>query len=322
MFFQGERGKFIGFYALALTNGPHFGPIAGGFIAKNLGWRWIFYINAIMMSCILAVYLVSFPETLFSRTEFSNLENRSYWGRLAFRGKVLDRKIRATDFLNNFRMLRYVAVVVPCVYYMTTNTYGSIIFVLTASSISEKLYRFDTAQNGVLLGVPLTLGCLIGEACTGWISDWLINRYARRHGGRRKPEARLHLAYLGLFLPAGLIIHGVSVANRAPWIALAVGMVVASVGVQAGTTLVYSYCSDCYKPQAAEISTVINLFRQIFAFTIGFYAIPYGTAHGYDVAWGTFAAVNFATWLPVVWLIFHGEAIRERQGAPKMHEDL
>jgi len=30
MFFQGERGKFMGFYALALTNGPHFGPIAGG----------------------------------------------------------------------------------------------------------------------------------------------------------------------------------------------------------------------------------------------------------------------------------------------------
>ncbi|KAH8905828.1 MFS general substrate transporter [Coniochaeta sp. PMI_546] len=322
LFFQGERGKFIGFYALALTNGPHFGPIAGGFIAKNLGWRWIFFINAIMMGSILAIYLVSFPETLFSRTEFSNLENRSYWRRLAFRGKVLDRKLKASDFLNNFRMLKYVAVVVPCVYYMTTNTYGSIIFVLTASSISEKLYHFDTAQNGVLLGVPLTLGCLIGEACTGWISDWLINRYARRHDGHRKPEARLHLAFLGLFLPAGLIIHGVSVAHRAPWIALAIGMVVASIGVQAGTTLVYSYCSDCYKPQAAEISTIINLFRQIFAFTIGFYAIPYGTGHGYDVAWGTFAAINFVTWLPVVFLIFRGEAIRAKQGVPKMHEDL
>lgn len=45
MFFQGERGTYLGFYALALTNGPHFGPIAGGYLALNLGWRWIFYVS-------------------------------------------------------------------------------------------------------------------------------------------------------------------------------------------------------------------------------------------------------------------------------------
>ncbi|KAL6834623.1 major facilitator superfamily domain-containing protein [Trichoderma camerunense] len=322
MFFQGERGKYIGFYALALTNGPHFGPIAGGFIAQDQGWRWIFKINAIMMGGVLAVYLVAFPETLFSRTEFSTLENRSYWGRLAFRGKVINRKLKPSDFLHNFKMLRYVAVVLPCIYYMTTNTYGSIVFVLTASSISEKLYHFDVAQNGLLLGVPLTIGCLIGEACTGWISDWLINRYARRHDGYRKPEARLHLAPLGLFLPAGLIIHGVSVSNDAPWIALAIGMAVASIGVQAGTTLTYSYISDCYKPQAAEVSTIINLFRQIFAFTIGFYALPFGQSAGFDVAWGVFAVINFVAWLPLLLLIFRGEEIRKAQGVPEMHQDL
>ncbi|KIM77704.1 hypothetical protein PILCRDRAFT_613073 [Piloderma croceum F 1598] len=37
MFFQGERGRFMGFYSLAITNGPHFGPIAGGFVSLNLG---------------------------------------------------------------------------------------------------------------------------------------------------------------------------------------------------------------------------------------------------------------------------------------------
>lgn len=275
-----------------------------------------------MMGGVLAVYLVAFPETLFSRTEFSTLENRTYWGRLAFRGKVINRKLKPSDFLHNFKMLRYVAVVLPCIYYMTTNTYGSIVFVLTASSISEKLYHFDVAQNGLLLGVPLTIGCLIGEACTGWISDWLINRYARRHDGYRKPEARLHLAPLGLFLPAGLIIHGVSVSNHAPWIALAIGMAVASIGVQAGTTLTYSYISDCYKPQAAEVSTIINLFRQIFAFTIGFYALPFGESAGFDVAWGVFAVINFVAWLPLLLLIYRGEEIRKAQGVPEMHQDL
>jgi MFS family permease len=193
---------------------------------------------------------------------------------------------------------------------------------LTASSITEDLYDFNTGQTGVLLGVPLTLGCLIGESCTGWISDQLINRYAKHHDGYRKPEVRLHLAFLCLFMPIGLIIHGVCVQNRTPWIGLAVGMVVASIGVQAGTTLVYSYCTDCYKPQAAEVSTIINLFRQIYAFSIGFYALPFGEKHGFATAWGTFAVINFVTWLPLLYLIWKGEEIREREGKPDLHKDL
>ncbi|KAF2099946.1 MFS general substrate transporter [Rhizodiscina lignyota] len=322
MFFQGERGRYMGFYALALTNGPHFGPIAGGFVALNLGWRWIFFINAIMLSAVLVLFIVSFPETLFSREEFSNLESRGYWSRMAFRGRVLNRKLTWRDFIGNFRMLKYVAIVVPCAYYMTANTYGSIIFVLTASSITEDLYKFNTAQNGLLLGIPLTIGCLIGESCTGWISDALINRYARRHGGYRKPETRLWLAPIGLLLPAGLIIHGVSVQNRAPWIALAIGMAVTSIGTQAATTLTYAYCTDCYKPQAAEVSTLINLFRQMFAFVIGFYALPFGEGDGYGVAWGTFAAINFLFWIPLMWLIWRGKWIRDIQGEPDLHNDL
>lgn len=274
------------------------------------------------MGAILAAFVVSFPETLYSRTQFSNLEELSYWKKLAFRGKVLDRQLHKSDFLNNFKMLKYWTVWIPCVYYMTANTYGSILFVLTASSITTRLYGFDSSQTGILLGVPLTIGCLIGEACTGWISDWLINRYARRHDGYRKPEARLHLCYLGLFLPAGLIIHGVCVSRHTPWIGLAVGMVVTSIGVQAATTLTYTYCSDCYKPQAPEVLTMVNLFRQIFAFTIGFYALPFGNKYGFDVAWGTFAAVHFATWLPLLLLIWKGEGIRKRQGVPNFDQDL
>ena len=203
-----------------------------------------------------------------------------------------------------------------------TNTYGSIVFVLTASSITEDLYKFNTAQNGLLLGIPLTLGCLIGEACTGWISDLLVNRYAKRHNGYRKPEVRLYLAFIALLVPVGLIIHGVCVKERTHWIGLAIGLVVTSIGVQAGTTLTYAYCTDCYKPQAAEISTLINLARQIFAFTIGFYALPFGQTTSFAASEGTFAAINFLTWCPLMLLIWKGEQIRASQGEPDLHKDL
>jgi MFS family permease len=275
-----------------------------------------------MMGAVLLLFVVSFPETLFSRTDYSTLENRSYWKRFIFWGKVVDRPLRISDFLNNFKMLKYWSIIIPCVYYMTTNTYGSLIFVLTMSSISERLYDFNTGQTGLLIGVPLSIGCLIGESCTGWISDWLCNRYAKRHDGYYKAEVRLWLAPLALFLPIGLIIHGICVQKNQPWISLAIAEVVASIGVQAGTTITYSYCSDCYKPQAAEVSTIINLFRFVYAFTIGFYALPFGTDHGFGVAWGTLAAVNFVTWIPLVALIWVGEKIRGRQGESNLHKDL
>ena len=30
---------------ITATSKPHFGPIAGGYIALNLGWRWIFFVS-------------------------------------------------------------------------------------------------------------------------------------------------------------------------------------------------------------------------------------------------------------------------------------
>lgn len=274
------------------------------------------------MSGVLVIFILSFPETLFSRTDFSTLEGRSYWRKMTFQGKVVNHPLKLSNFLHNFRMLQYWSIVIPCVYYMTANTYGSLLFTLTMPSLAPELYHFNTAQTGLLLGIPLTIGCLIGESSTGWLSDWLINRYASRHDGYRKPEVRLYLAPLCLFLPAGLIIHGVCVENKTHWIAIAIAMVITSIGVQAGTTLTYSYCSDCYKPQAAEVSTIINLFRFVFAFTLGFYALPYGESAGFGAAWGTFAAINFVTWLLLLLLIWKGEKIRLGQGTPNLHEDL
>jgi hypothetical protein len=99
-------------------------------------------------------------------------------------------------------------------------------------------------------------------------------------------------------------------------------MVVASIGVQAGTTLTYTYCTDCYKPQSAEVATMINLTRQVYAFTLGFYALPFGAKAGYGVAWGVFAALNFLAWIPLLFLMWKGEEIRKWQGAPSWHKDL
>jgi hypothetical protein len=77
-----------------------------------------------MQAGVWVIVLLTLPETLFSRRDFSRLEKRSYVQRLMFHGKVLDRKIHARDFIGSLRMAQYLAVLLPAVWYMTANTYG------------------------------------------------------------------------------------------------------------------------------------------------------------------------------------------------------
>ena len=197
----------------------------------------------------------------YSRTDFSRLERKSYLSKLVFRGKVLDRKITLASFVAPFKIIRYWAVLLPSIYYMTATAYGTLFFAPTGASVASEYYGFNTSQTGLLMGVPLTIGCMLGEASAGWLSDVIINQYATRHGGYHKPEARLYLLPLTLLMNAGIIIFGVCVQDQTPWIGLAVAMGMAGFGLQISSTLTYTYCTDAYKPQASEVSAVINLFR-------------------------------------------------------------
>lgn len=76
-------------------------------------------INAIMLGCITLLLIFTFPETLFSREVYSAEEGLSYWKKLTFTGKIIDRPLRLSDFGNNFKMMKYWAVIIPCIYYAT-----------------------------------------------------------------------------------------------------------------------------------------------------------------------------------------------------------
>lgn len=67
---------------------------------------------------------------------------------------------------------------------------------------------------------------------------------------------------------------------------------------------------------------LLTNFDEVFAFNIGFYALPFSIAAGFDAAFATLAAINLVLLLPILFLIWRGERIREWQGTPKDHADL
>ncbi len=187
------------------------------------------------------------PETLFSRRTIASVRERSFKDLLLFRQSgVQDRKLQPIEFLRPFYMLKYVAIVIPGLYYMTAFGFGSVMFAATGSQLFRSLYHFNVAQTGMLLSIPLLIGCLIGEMNAGWLTDHMVYRYAKQHGGRREPEPRINAVVLAALCPIGIIIDGVCLSHyrTTSWEGAAFGMGIANCGLQIATTVTYTYCTD------------------------------------------------------------------------------
>lgn len=266
MYFLHERGFYMGIFSFFLVNGPHVASLLGGFIAQNLGWRWSFLIPVSLVYILVneeastdrsqkgyiqmatvVVTIFCLPETIYSRRSAPGRRERSFVDLLLFRHQGLQSaRIRPRDFARPLYMLRYLSVLIPGVYYMTAFGFGSVLFAATGASLFRELYGFGVAQTGLMLSVPLLAGCLLGEMSAGWLTDRMVYRYARSHGGRREPEARLDAVLLAILCPIGIVVEGVCLSHHTTvsWVGAAVGMGIANYGVQIANTVTYTYCTD------------------------------------------------------------------------------
>jgi hypothetical protein len=193
---------------------------------------WDYYLPAIVTagSGITALFL--FPETLFSRdpTFLANrTHERSYMSMLFnLSGNMIPgRRLRASDFLHSFYMLKYPSVVFPFWYYTWAWTFVNIVPAISLATIYSKLYHMKSGPIGVCLGVSLTIGSLLGELSAGKLSDWIMYKVSQRHDGERKPEARLYLSIIGaFFMPVGIVIFGVCIEKKTAFIPPLVGLAV------------------------------------------------------------------------------------------------
>lgn len=209
--------------------------------------------------------LFCLPETIFSRRSVVGRPERSFADLLLFKKSGLQgRKLHASDFLKPFYMFKYVAILIPGFYYMTAFGFGSVLFAATGSKLFHGIYGFDVAQTGLMLSIPLLIGCLLGEMSAGWLTDHMVYRYAKTHGGRREPEPRINAIPLAFLCPIGIIIDGVCLSHHktASWVGAAFGMGIANFGLQVATTITYSYCTDVSGRNVfSQDGSINNLFQ-------------------------------------------------------------
>ncbi|KAJ6619911.1 MFS general substrate transporter [Mycena sp. CBHHK59/15] len=324
-FFLHERGRAMGIFTVFLTNSAHVAPIPGGFLGQFVSYRWCYYLPAILDMIMFVMMFFCLPETLYVRgsvpvvTDKPILRRMKLWG-LRPKGKHL----KVSDFFRQFIMFKYPTVLLTAVYYSVTFTLSSILPAVTSATLFRRLYKFNASRTGLALGFGTLIGSTLGELLGGIIVD--RSMYRSRKGKKDDeivPEVRLQGIWTGVILqPIGLLIWGFCIQYKTPFIGPTMGFGIMCFAIQITSTVIYSYNSDCYKPQTPEIAQVLNFGRQTVGMTTGFWAMPLGDKIGYQWMAVTMALVGLVTFLPVLYLMFHGKTVRERMGAPTYNRSL
>ncbi|CAK7235432.1 hypothetical protein SBRCBS47491_009291 [Sporothrix bragantina] len=329
LFFYHQRGRALGCFTVFLTSGSHFAGLFGGPVGQFLGWRWIFWITAMMNFVTLVVLVFCLPETVYYKTrtyddtsvELPQLTAETYRKLLAPWRTYPGVRLKAKHFvLPSFRMARYPSVIFPALYYGTQYCFAAIFPAVTYATIFRQRFGWNTLQCGLAYGGTMTIGSILGEFAAGRIIDKILAREAYRLGtDNPPPEVRFKGLWAGAFLvPAGLLIFGFSMQYQAHWSGALAGMFIGIFGIQIIATVCYTYSIDCYRIEGSEVSQLFNFIRQETSFTVGFYGVQLCLRIGYQFAFLMFALVGgVLAFVPMVFLMWKGASIRERLGSPQ-----
>lgn len=260
----------------SVTNGAHVAAIVGGFTAKYAGWRWCYWVPTIILGGTWLINIFCLPETLYQRSSVIGDQRRSRFQLFNFKGVNVKRRPSLWDFTHCFYMLKYPSVLLAGLYYSIAFGVGTVLFAVTGAAAFGSIYKFDTAQVGMAIGISTTVGSLLGELVSGSVSDKVFYYFDQREEGNAEPEKRLHATWPGAFiLPVGVIIEGVCFQYKTHWSGPVMGIGIGAFGLQIVSTSIFAYLTDCYRPQSAEISTLLNFGRLTFSFTLGFYMVRF-----------------------------------------------
>ncbi|KAH8703437.1 serine/threonine kinase 16 [Talaromyces proteolyticus] len=67
LYFVHERGTRIAFWNMCLLCGINAGALISGYVIENLGWKWCFWICAILYGVLLLLIVFFVPETCYNR---------------------------------------------------------------------------------------------------------------------------------------------------------------------------------------------------------------------------------------------------------------
>ncbi|KAJ5555837.1 hypothetical protein N7535_008268 [Penicillium sp. DV-2018c] len=130
-----------------------------------------------------------------------------------------------------------------------------------AGILGNAPYNFSTQHIG-LTYFGSVIGVSLGCYFSGWLSDIVAIKLARRRRGIKEPEDRLWLFLIPIVAhPVGCILYGVGATHHIHWIGVVIGMSLICLTLPMGSGLAITYIIDSQKELAGESIVTVILFR-------------------------------------------------------------
>ncbi|KAI5465731.1 major facilitator superfamily domain-containing protein [Mariannaea sp. PMI_226] len=271
MFDARQRGMATAIFAMAPFLGPTIGPIAGGFLGENSGWRWVEGMMAIFTGVVWIVNSLVIPETyapVLLRRRAAALSAKT--------GKVYVSKVDVgrpvisvaaqfkVSLLRPWILLFKEPIVLLTSIYMAI-IYGTLYMCFAAFPIVFQQGRGWSPGVGGLAFIGIAVGMVFAVAYTMFDNRRYLRVAAASPGGHAPPEARLPPTLLGsVLLPAGLFWFAWTNGNDIHWIVCIIGSAVFSMGLVLVFLSLMNYLVDSYVIFAASVLAANSVLRSLF----------------------------------------------------------
>ncbi|KAF1934145.1 putative MFS transporter [Didymella exigua CBS 183.55] len=333
-----SRNTPMALFSGAALFGTGWGPLVSGFIAQNLSWRWIFYIQTMAAAVMVVFICIIFKETrgsvLLSHKAkalnkwYDEREAAGYYGfnipdtekpeimvSQRIRWKVKSDEERASlKTMISVSLYRpfHLLFTEPVVFWFSLwVAFSWAVLYLTLAAIPlvfQRNHGFSLQQSNAVFAA-MCVGAIIASALSIY-----QERIARKAGKfTNTPEDRLYFACVeSACLPIGLFMFGWTSSGSIHWVVPAIAISIATIGIFTVYLCVFNYLADTYHRYASSALAAQSFCRNILGGVF-----PLVTTQMYnDLGFGPASSLlgGIATLLTVVpWiLVFYGPRIRAR----------
>lgn len=329
VWFEHERGRWIGLYGFGLMFASNIAPVLAGLISQGQDWTWVLYWGTIFNAVCFVFLFFFFEETNFVRHPALNKVDSitSDEGAVTLYEKntvksvsaTTDVEVATTDVMKKKTFIQKLALFDQprpiMIWEMMKRPFiiffrfpvivfsgflcglGLVWFNLVNGTVSAVLsadpYNFTPDKVG-LCYISSCVIVFVSSIYGGYASDKLRIGLAKRNNGVSEPEHRLWvlIAYL-ILCPSMLILWGVGAADKIHWFPIILGM-----GFVQGMSALTSICSvnyavDSYREIASDSMVTVILIRNCMSFGIGYGVTPWFQNEGLKRCFGEAAAVSF-----------------------------
>jgi len=319
MFSESDRASSMAVFTLGPLFGPSVGPVAGGFIAETIGFKWIFIVIAIAAG-VGALFGIPFLDESYAPV--IQLNRAKKWAKDK-EGDHPDHDVLLEKHQDPYHVLwvnltRPIVLLCRSFICFILSLYMGIMYgfyylmFATFPGVYSGIYGFSTGIAGLAYLGP-GVGFVLSTFYGAYVADGLYKRLIAKNGGISKPEMRIPALIIASFVvPVGLLWYGWAAQEKAHFILPIIGAGVFSFGMMGTFLPIQLYLVDSFQYAASAIAAA-TVIRSLFGFVFPLFGEQMFDALGNGGGYSLLAGLAIVIGIPFpIWIYYAGEKIRAK----------